>query len=319
MWHSRGHMTRWLRWQVESRNPSAPPLDVEALQWALPSIDEAAAELVGVLALLNDHIGGQIAGAAALAGAALRRNDDVDVAGVRLFRFAELVAGNVGWKRRRIWSPRLPPQFEPSYDVAALLGKLQAPFDAVCAEYPIRPPHQPYVALLAALRVVAWAHEHGAIDQTAGRDLIARYVVAGSRTEPRAVAPLEPRPEREPPPATTGGPIAVAEDEEAIVNLALPSRGYPCALALTGRAVYVLALHRWSFRPWFIRRMPLEVVERVTVRRRRRTLRVHFAHREPFVWRAPLALSPATRARNDVLARMIADAFRTLGVPVVAE
>src|SRR5687768_7350151 len=125
-------MTTWLRWQVGSRNPSMPPLDVDAVNWALPAINEAASELIAALYALNDHVGGQIAAAAALSGAALRDTGDVDPAGIRLVQFIELAAGHVGWSGRRPWRPRVPPWLEPSYDVPTLLAKLQPLFTSIC-------------------------------------------------------------------------------------------------------------------------------------------------------------------------------------------
>jgi hypothetical protein len=66
--------------------------------------------------------------------------------------------------------------------------------------------------------------------------------------------------------------IKLPREERELANVAFERHSGPMAIGITDRAVYVLEADRWSLREqWRTRRVPIEQIRRVTVRRMRRS------------------------------------------------
>lgn len=150
--------------------------------------------------LPGTHIDTDIAGAASVAGLMVLRASGVDLSGfepggivlvewvnesgIELSNFMVQVAENMGLDPRTGWTDPLPPEHQPRMSVVELTGAMEAPFYTACQETESRPEWYPYIAALAAMKLVAAGATMDLLDAEIGKALAMTFLVAGSKTVP---------------------------------------------------------------------------------------------------------------------------------------
>jgi hypothetical protein len=179
-------------------------MDHSEIQEKYPEISAAANE---VLALLGPefvkrpggHVETDIAAAASLAGLSILRGkgfdlreltpgtvllSDLDTEMSEIWDFMMAAAANMGLDPQRGWDLGIPEANKPLYTVAEMTQKTETGFLAVCSRHQLKQAFFPYVAALAALKLVYAADKMGILDQNLGKALTGQYVVAGAKTVP---------------------------------------------------------------------------------------------------------------------------------------
>lgn len=150
--------------------------------------------------LPGNHIETDIAGAASIAGLMLLRAAGVDLShlepggvvlvewvnesGMEVSNFMVQVAANMGLDPRTGWSDPVPAEHQPTMAVLELTRLLEAPFLEVCRETNSQRELHPYIAALAAMKLVSAGANMQLLDPEIGKALAIYHLVAGSKMVP---------------------------------------------------------------------------------------------------------------------------------------
>ncbi|MCS6845795.1 MAG: hypothetical protein NZ528_15955 [Caldilineales bacterium] len=151
----------------------------------------------------DGHIETDIAGAASVAGLMLLRATNVDLAKYtpgdviladvydgqkKLLDFMANVGYTMGIDPTTGWSTPIPPERQPLFATLQLMQRLERPLYEACSQAGLAKDYCPYVAALAAMKLVAAGASLNLLDADVGKGLAFYYIVAGSKTVPH---PLE--------------------------------------------------------------------------------------------------------------------------------
>ena len=169
-----------------------------SIQEDYPSINAATNIFLGKLP--GKHIKTDIAGTASVTGLILLRAAGVDLSslepgstvlvdwvndsGIELSNFMVQVAANTGLDPRTGWTEPVPADHQPQMSVLELTRALETHFLAACEEAASLPEWKPYIAALAAMKIVSAGATSKFLDPEIGKALAMTYVVAGSKTVP---------------------------------------------------------------------------------------------------------------------------------------
>lgn len=179
-------------------------MDRSDIQKKYPEISAAANEVLGLLgpAFTNKpegHVETDIAAAASLAGVSMLRSKGFDVRQFTLgsmiltemdtemngiWDFMTAAAGILGLDPYEGWDCEIPPAHKPLYSILEMTKKTEKGFLEVCRRHQLTTGYFPYVAVLAALKLVYAANKMDLLDQTVGKALTGHHVVAGAKTVP---------------------------------------------------------------------------------------------------------------------------------------
>jgi hypothetical protein len=147
----------------------------------------------------NGHIETDIAGASSIAGLMLLRATGIDLmkyepgtviltdvheAQAELLRFIRNVAYSMGLEFKTGWDMPVPKEHKPLFSTLQLMHKLERPFYEACSQTGVPKDCYPYVAALAAMKLVAAGEQMNLLDANIGKGLALYYIVAGSKTVP---------------------------------------------------------------------------------------------------------------------------------------
>jgi hypothetical protein len=145
------------------------------------------------------HVETDIAAAASLAGLSMLRNkgfelgefkpgsplfSDLDNEMNEIWNFMMAAAANMGLDPAGGWDMVIPEANKPLFTITEMTQKTEKGFRAVCKKHHLKKDFFPYVAVLAALKLVYAAHKMNVLDQTIGKALTGYHVVAGAKTVP---------------------------------------------------------------------------------------------------------------------------------------
>jgi len=145
------------------------------------------------------HVETDIAAAASLAGLLILRGkgfdlgafkpgtvflSDIDTEMDGIWNFMTAVAGNVGMDPESGWDEEIPDENKPMYSVPEMTRKTEKKVIAICGKHKVKPEFFPYVAVLAALKLVYSADKLHILDQNTGKALTGYHVIAGAKTIP---------------------------------------------------------------------------------------------------------------------------------------
>jgi len=189
-------MHGWLR-DLSARGESVDGAEGEELRLVWPVLQEAANEFLQAFGeaftkLPNGHIETDIAGAAAMAGTALREEASSEVVGgsgvtaaevqarqAELVRFMIIVARNSGL-RVTGWNGEVPIDHQPLMPVPELVANCRDAFDAACTAHGVPANYRAHVAALAAMKLVGGGNQVGVLDQSVGTSIAVHYLLAAS-------------------------------------------------------------------------------------------------------------------------------------------
>lgn len=155
----------------------------------------------------DGHIETDIAGAGSVAGLMLLRSMEVDLAKYTpgdviladvhegqkaLLDFMMKVGLSMGVDPTTGWDTPTPPQHRPLFDTLQLTQRLEQPLYKACSQAGPEKQYHPYVAALAAMKLVAAGASMNLLDANIGKGLAFYYVVAGSKTVPHPVTEQQP-------------------------------------------------------------------------------------------------------------------------------
>lgn len=145
------------------------------------------------------HVETDIAAAASLAGLSMLRNkgfdlgaftpgsmvlSDLDTEMNEIWHFMMAAAGNMGLDPAGGWVLEIPKEHKPLFTIPEMTQKTERDFLAICARHNLKKELFPYVAVLAALKLVYAADKMKVLDQNIGKALTGHHVVAGAKTVP---------------------------------------------------------------------------------------------------------------------------------------
>ena len=179
-------------------------MDLSGIRQNLPAIEAAATEMLGLFGphftgTPDDHVETDIAGAASLAGLSMLRLKgfglgsfqpgtaiftDMDAEMDTIWQFMVQAARELGLDPSSGWDKEVPAEHNPLFSIPDMTRKTERDFVLVCTRHQLGNDFFPYVAVLAALKMVAAAHTHRQLDQDTGKALALYYVVAGAKTVP---------------------------------------------------------------------------------------------------------------------------------------
>jgi len=182
-------------------------MDRADIQKKYPEISAAANDLLGLLgpAFTNKssgHVETDIAAAASLAGLSILRGkgfdlreftpgsvllSDLDTEMNAIWDFMMAAAGILGLDPREGWDREIPPAHKPLYSVLEMTKKTEKGFLEVCRRHQLTTGYFPYVAVLAAIKLVYAANKMDLLDQNVGKALTGHHVVAAAKTVPYPV------------------------------------------------------------------------------------------------------------------------------------
>jgi len=179
-------------------------MDLSVVRQNLPAIDAAASETITLFGpqftgTPDGHVETDIAGAASLAGLSMLRAKgfglgsfqpgtmiftDMDAEMDSIWQFMVQAARDLGLDPSSGWDREVPAGHNPLFSIPDMTRKTEKDFVAICARHQLGTGFFPYVAALAALKIVASAHTRHLLDQETGKALALYYVVAGAKTVP---------------------------------------------------------------------------------------------------------------------------------------
>ena len=179
-------------------------MDISALRKNLPAIDAAAGEMLGLFGpgftgTQESHVETDIAAAASLAGLLMLRSKgfelstfkpgtaiftELDTEMEEIWGFMAGVCRDLGLDPSSGWTMEIPETHKPLFSIPEMTQKIEKVFLAICGRHELQPAFFPYVAAMAALKMVAKAHADHRLDQDTGKALTGYYVVAGAKTVP---------------------------------------------------------------------------------------------------------------------------------------
>jgi hypothetical protein len=82
------------------------------------------------------------------------------------------------------WDMEIPEKHRPLFSIPEMTHKTEKGFLAICARHDLANEFYPFVAVLAALKLVVAAVTMDLLDQNTGKALTGYHVVAGAKTVP---------------------------------------------------------------------------------------------------------------------------------------
>ena len=145
------------------------------------------------------HVETDISAAASLAGVSILRGKGLDMNAFRpgtmilteldsemndIWNFMTAAAQNMGLEPSTGWDGEIPEANKPLYSIPEMIQKTEKRFLAICKKHQLKKEFFPYVAVLAALKLVFAADTLQVLDQDIGKALTGHHVVAGAKTVP---------------------------------------------------------------------------------------------------------------------------------------
>lgn len=179
-------------------------MDLSEIGKKYPELSAAANDLLGLLGpefldAPEGHVETGIAAAASLAGLSLLRGRgfdlgkftpgsmilaDLDTEMDELWNFMTAAAGGMGLNPSGGWDEEIPQEHRPILSIPEMTQKAEKDFLIICARHNLAKEFSPYVAVLAALKLVSAADTMNLLDQSLGKALAGYHVVAGAKTVP---------------------------------------------------------------------------------------------------------------------------------------
>lgn len=179
-------------------------MDVSGIRENYPAISAAANELLGLLGpgftnTAEGHVETDISAAASLAGLAILRGKGFDLRAFtpgsmilsemdtemdEIWSFMMAAAKNMGLEPSGGWDREIPEAHKPRSSISEMTKKTENEFLAICGRHRLKKEYFPYVAVLAALKLVFAADTMKVLDQDIGKALTGHHVVAGAKTVP---------------------------------------------------------------------------------------------------------------------------------------
>jgi hypothetical protein len=179
-------------------------MDFSDIQKNYPAISAAANDVLGQLGLIftntsGGHVETDISAAASLAGLSILRNKGFDVREFtpgtmvlseldtemnEIWNFMMAAAQNMGLDPSGGWDGEIPEANKPLFSILEMTHKTERDFRAICGRHHLKSDFFPYVAVLAALKLVYAANTMKILDQNIGKALTGYHVVAGAKTVP---------------------------------------------------------------------------------------------------------------------------------------
>jgi hypothetical protein len=179
-------------------------MDLAEIQKNYPDISAAAN---GVLSLLGPgfthkpegHVETDISAAASLAGLSVLRAKGLDLTAFKpgsmilteldtemndIWKFMTAAARNMGLDPSGGWDAEIPDVNKPLFSIPEMTHTTEKDFISICGRHHLNRQHYPYVAVLAALKLVYAANTMRILDQNIGKALTGYHVVAGAKTVP---------------------------------------------------------------------------------------------------------------------------------------
>jgi hypothetical protein len=177
-------------------------MDFSEIQKNYPEISAAANEVLGLLGpgftnTPEGHVETDIAAAASLAGLMILKGKGFDLSQFtpgsvllteldtemdEIWNFMMAAAGTMGLDPSGGWDLEIPKAHKPLYTIQEMTQKTENGFLALCSRRKLKRGFFPYVAVLAALKLVFAADKNHMLDQNIGKALTGYHVVAGAKT-----------------------------------------------------------------------------------------------------------------------------------------
>jgi hypothetical protein len=179
-------------------------MDLSDIQKNYPEISAAANDVLGLLGpgftnTAGGHVETDISAAASLAGLSILRSKGFDLREFKpgtmvlseldtemneIWNFMMAAAENMGLDPSGGWDREIPEANKPLYSILEMTQKTEKDFLALCGRHYLKKDFFPYVAVLAALKLVYAADTMKILDQNIGKALTGYHVVAGAKTVP---------------------------------------------------------------------------------------------------------------------------------------
>jgi hypothetical protein len=179
-------------------------MDLSDIQKNYPVISAAANDVLSLFGpeftnKTESHVETDISAAASLAGLSILRSKGFDLSEFKpgsvllseldnemneIWNFMMAAAGNMGLDPSGSWDREIPEANKPLYTIPEMTQKTEKDFLAICSRYHLKKDFFPYVAVLAALKLVYAANKMEILDQNIGKALTGYHVVAGAKTVP---------------------------------------------------------------------------------------------------------------------------------------
>ena len=179
-------------------------MDFPKIQKNYPVISAAANDVLSLFgpAFTNtpeDHVETDISAAASLAGLSILRNkgfdlreftpgtmvlSELDTEMNEIWNFMMAAAQNMGLDPSGGWDREIPEANKPLFSVPEMTQKTEKDFLDICGRHHLKKDFFPYVAVLAALKLIYAADTMKILDQDIGKALTGYHVVAGAKTVP---------------------------------------------------------------------------------------------------------------------------------------
>jgi hypothetical protein len=183
-------------------------MDLSDIEKNYPAIREASNELLALLGpgfthTPDVHVETDISAAASLAGLSILRNKGFDLREFKpgtvllseldtemneIWNFMMTAAGNMGLNPTGGWDGEIPEANKPLFSIPEMTHKTEKDFLLLCGRHSLKKEFFPYVAVLAALKLVYAADTMKILDQEIGKALTGYHVVAGAKTVPYPVS-----------------------------------------------------------------------------------------------------------------------------------
>jgi hypothetical protein len=169
-----------------------------------PAISAAADDMVVLLTprftnTTGFHVETGISAAASLAGLSMLRNKGFDLGEFRqgtiilseldtemdeIWNFMMAAAQSMGLDPSGGWEREIPEAHKPLYGIPEMTQRTEKDFLDLCNRHHLKKDFFPYVAVLAALKLVYAANTMKILEQNIGKALTGYYIVAGAKTVP---------------------------------------------------------------------------------------------------------------------------------------
>ena len=179
-------------------------MDLSDIQKNYSAISEAANDVLSLLGpkftnKTKGHVETDISAAASLAGLSILRSKGFDVREFtpgtmvlseldtemnEIWNFMMDAVQNMGLDPSGGWDGEIPEANKPLSSVLEMTHTTEKDFRALCGRHHLKKDFFPYVAVLAALKLVYAAHTMKILDQNIGKALTGYHVVSGAKTVP---------------------------------------------------------------------------------------------------------------------------------------
>lgn len=179
-------------------------MDLSDIQKNYPEISAAANDVLGLLGpgftnTTGGHVETDISAAASLAGLSILRSKGFDLRAFKpgtmvlseldtemneIWNFMMAAAENMGLDPSGGWDREIPEANKPLCSILEMTQKTEKNFLALCGRHHLKKDFFPYVAVLAALKLVYAADTMKILDQNIGKALTGYHVVAGAKMVP---------------------------------------------------------------------------------------------------------------------------------------